>query len=665
MNDIQQLRFWSYKILPLVYDDSLSYYEVLAKITAKTNELVKNANTIPEYIKSEVADQLSGTYATDIANSVKEQVDALTTESQQTVENLSKAVYTGILKAIATNEGEATYTATAKEAGEVIWLNNVLYEVTAPMAVGTNYVVGSNISPLVISDELNHMKGYLSDMNEFYHERSAKAYDTGVYLYYKDNLYITTKDIAVNDILYTDGENQNLKEVTVGDEITKHYTEMHEADNNLQNQIDGNDGDIEKLQSSINGLLTDGNDFYAPKQTQTLFATIIKPNSSYYIQGSDCVNNILYVGYDVGSNNGRVYKYSNFGTGDYTPTGYVTLTGCKHVGSITHYDGKLYVGGSGSGTTGITRRTIWIIDIDTFTVTGTLVLPFLGITDPSVTASYDGYVMISGHYWAGNDIICFICPYNSETKEIDVSNYIWYAKPCINNRTVRQASCVYQPTLLQLTVVSGNQGGTPHTFIEQTSLHSAAVPVISKTLPWIGEAESIWQRDEYFYVLYSSGAIYQVGAISEFLTWSYQQDTPTAQPSPQLHPIYRKLLTAEDLSNSARSNLYIASIPVPTIFQTARNIGRLIAYTITNSVTTTDIKPFTFNGFYRFLTGNQHNSYYIVSNNIEYLYTMTTNIINNNITLTFNHKEKATDSDTWTEITDNYFENLTIELMIL
>lgn len=219
MNDIQQLRFWTYKILPLVYDDSLSYYEVLAKVSKKLNEVITNVNEIPD--------------------AIKETVDS---------DELAQGIMNSFAKAIATNEGEATYTATAKEGGELIWLNNVLYEVTAPMAVGTNYVVGSNISPLVISDELNHMKDYLSDMNEFYHERSAKAYDTGVYLYYKNNLYITTKDIAVNDILYTDGNSQNLKEVTLGNEVRKHYTEMHEADLNLQNQIDGNDGDIENLQ---------------------------------------------------------------------------------------------------------------------------------------------------------------------------------------------------------------------------------------------------------------------------------------------------------------------------------------------------------------------------------------------------------------------------------
>ena len=37
---MDKLRYWSYKILPLVYDDSLSYYEVLGKMRAKINEVI-------------------------------------------------------------------------------------------------------------------------------------------------------------------------------------------------------------------------------------------------------------------------------------------------------------------------------------------------------------------------------------------------------------------------------------------------------------------------------------------------------------------------------------------------------------------------------------------------------------------------------------------------
>lgn len=41
---INNLRYWCHKILPLVYDDSLSYYEVLCKTNAKLNEVIDSTN---------------------------------------------------------------------------------------------------------------------------------------------------------------------------------------------------------------------------------------------------------------------------------------------------------------------------------------------------------------------------------------------------------------------------------------------------------------------------------------------------------------------------------------------------------------------------------------------------------------------------------------------
>lgn len=39
--DDKKLRFWCNKVLPLVYDDSLSYYELLCKVVKKLNDLIE------------------------------------------------------------------------------------------------------------------------------------------------------------------------------------------------------------------------------------------------------------------------------------------------------------------------------------------------------------------------------------------------------------------------------------------------------------------------------------------------------------------------------------------------------------------------------------------------------------------------------------------------
>ena len=45
-----KLRFWCQKVIPLVYDDSLSYYEVLCKVVHYVNNLATDISKIPTYV---------------------------------------------------------------------------------------------------------------------------------------------------------------------------------------------------------------------------------------------------------------------------------------------------------------------------------------------------------------------------------------------------------------------------------------------------------------------------------------------------------------------------------------------------------------------------------------------------------------------------------------
>lgn len=56
---IKDLRFWVQKVLPLVYDDSLSYYELLCKVVDKLNDVIKHINTSEENIYSVVSQILN------------------------------------------------------------------------------------------------------------------------------------------------------------------------------------------------------------------------------------------------------------------------------------------------------------------------------------------------------------------------------------------------------------------------------------------------------------------------------------------------------------------------------------------------------------------------------------------------------------------------------
>jgi hypothetical protein len=49
--NIEKVKFWCFKVLPLVYDDSLSYYEVLCKVVSKLNEMVDALQDLPEQLE--------------------------------------------------------------------------------------------------------------------------------------------------------------------------------------------------------------------------------------------------------------------------------------------------------------------------------------------------------------------------------------------------------------------------------------------------------------------------------------------------------------------------------------------------------------------------------------------------------------------------------------
>lgn len=49
--DLKSFRFWCQKVLPLVYDDSLSYYELLCKVVNYLNNTIENVNNLRDYLE--------------------------------------------------------------------------------------------------------------------------------------------------------------------------------------------------------------------------------------------------------------------------------------------------------------------------------------------------------------------------------------------------------------------------------------------------------------------------------------------------------------------------------------------------------------------------------------------------------------------------------------
>lgn len=57
--EVKPLCYWVQHILPLVYDDSLSYMELLGRVTKRLNELIENNNKLPDYIMELIKEYIS------------------------------------------------------------------------------------------------------------------------------------------------------------------------------------------------------------------------------------------------------------------------------------------------------------------------------------------------------------------------------------------------------------------------------------------------------------------------------------------------------------------------------------------------------------------------------------------------------------------------------
>lgn len=78
--NIKPFHFWCQKVLPLVYDDALSYYETLCKVVAKLNEVIEAYNNIELDLDNYIEQKINAI--------VDSAINELNTEIQKQITNL-------------------------------------------------------------------------------------------------------------------------------------------------------------------------------------------------------------------------------------------------------------------------------------------------------------------------------------------------------------------------------------------------------------------------------------------------------------------------------------------------------------------------------------------------------------------------------------------------
>ena len=113
--NMKPFRFWCQKVLPLVYDDSLSYMELLCKVVDYMNHIIEDINGIPNYINQLISDDKLKEIMSELLDELREQV--------------ARA-----------NEGTNTTASYDRSTGDLVWLNGKLVRMTRDILAGDRYV---------------------------------------------------------------------------------------------------------------------------------------------------------------------------------------------------------------------------------------------------------------------------------------------------------------------------------------------------------------------------------------------------------------------------------------------------------------------------------------------------------------------------------------------
>lgn len=224
MNKIRKFKFWSQKVLPLVYDDSLSYYEVLCKVVQKLNEVIKNIDEIPDYINQYIDERLSDEHIQELI--------------RQAINYLEDAISKD-------NEGDNTNFSKDYKAGDLLWWNDKFCRVIRDVDAGDSILdSGSNPNVEEISfaemfiEFIDYLKGLFTVNDEGGNTNASRNFDVGEFVWINDELYEIIEPITQGNSFIYSGENQNVKNINVDSlihEIREQIALLNEIVGDLDN----------------------------------------------------------------------------------------------------------------------------------------------------------------------------------------------------------------------------------------------------------------------------------------------------------------------------------------------------------------------------------------------------------------------------------------------
>lgn len=162
------------QVLPLVFDDSITYLQMQAKIVRKLNEVIDftkiNSIKYADPLMWDITEQYeANTVVVDKSGNAYLSVQPVPagialerTEYWTKIGNFD-VLWDNVKKGITPYDEKTSTTASgSRKSGDLVWLDNVLYLVTRNMQAGDRYVTGSNCEVTSVSVRLNTIKDELN-----------------------------------------------------------------------------------------------------------------------------------------------------------------------------------------------------------------------------------------------------------------------------------------------------------------------------------------------------------------------------------------------------------------------------------------------------------------------------------------------------------------------
>lgn len=212
---VDSFRFWCQKVLPLVYDDSLSYYELLCKVVDYLNNTIADVNTLGTDVDNlnkafiQLQDYVNNYFSTlDVQEEINNKLDEMVKDG--TFDKLLSKIIAGVVnvKAIgAKGDGvndDTIYFQNAINTNQIIFIPNGTYNVGE---------LNFNNEILQIIGETNtfinsSINWDLKDINNVYIKNITMT--NAKIIIYSDYSNLRDKNMYLENVLNTSGTSWNL-----------------------------------------------------------------------------------------------------------------------------------------------------------------------------------------------------------------------------------------------------------------------------------------------------------------------------------------------------------------------------------------------------------------------------------------------------------------------